>query len=107
MRTNVTFPPAVPNRIIGAALALQAASPDCQANPEETRIVTDQRNRNCAREARKSRITFALEAAGVLSVLLLGAMVQVAALQHLDPEFKLNAAQLQASHPAMPHIRSR
>jgi hypothetical protein len=69
--------------------------------------VNTHRNRNRAREARKARITFALEAAGVLSVLLLAAMVQVAALQHLDPEFKLNAAQLQASHPAMQHIRSR
>ena len=59
------------------------------------------------REARKARIKFAIEAAGVLSVLLLAAMVQVAALQHLDPEFKLYTAQLQASHPAMHHITSR
>lgn len=65
------------------------------------------RNRNRAREARKSRITFALEAAGVLSVLLLAAMVQVAALQHFDPEFQLEGAQLQASHPALQHLKSR
>jgi hypothetical protein len=65
--------------------------------------VSTHRNCNHAREARKARITFALEAAGVLSVLLLAAMVQVAALQHLDPEF----TQLQASHPAMQHIMSR
>ena len=57
--------------------------------------------------AQDSRLQFIINAAGVLTVLLLGAMVEVAALQHFDPSFQLDAAQLQASHPAMQHIRSR
>jgi hypothetical protein len=57
--------------------------------------------------AQGSRLEFIINAAGILTVLLLAAMVQVAALQHLDPEFQLNAAQLQASHPAIQHIRPR
>jgi hypothetical protein len=57
--------------------------------------------------AQDSRLQFFINAAGVLTVLLLGAMVQVAALQHLDPDFQLGAAQLQASHPAMHHLLPR
>jgi hypothetical protein len=57
--------------------------------------------------AQDSRLQFLINAAGVLTVLLLAAMVQVAALQHLDPEFQLNAAQLQASHPALQHLQPR
>jgi hypothetical protein len=57
--------------------------------------------------AQDSRFQFIINAAGVLTVLLLGAMVEVAALQHFDPSFQLDAAQLQASHPAMQHIKSR
>jgi hypothetical protein len=59
------------------------------------------------REARKSRITFAVEAAGVLSVLLLAAMVEVAALQHFDPDFQLDGAQLAVSLQAPPQTTSR
>jgi hypothetical protein len=72
---------------------------------KEYRIVSPSRNRN--REARKARITFAIETAGVLSVLLLAAMVEVAALQHFDPDFQLAAAQLSTSFQAPPQTPSR
>jgi hypothetical protein len=57
--------------------------------------------------AQESRLAFIINAAGVLTVLLLAAMVEVAALQHFDPSFQLDAAQLQASHPALQHLQPR
>jgi hypothetical protein len=63
--------------------------------------------RNGIAVAQESRLGFVINTAGVLTVLLLAAMVEVAALQHFDPSFQLDAAQLQASHPAIQHLQPR
>jgi hypothetical protein len=57
--------------------------------------------------AQDPRLGFIINAVGALTVLLLAAMVEVAALQHFDPGLQLDGPQLQAAHPALQHVIAR
>jgi hypothetical protein len=103
--TPFTSAGAVPRYVIGAAFAWQGR-PLARHHLQE-RDVRQHRKAKAIAMAQDSRLQFVINAAGVLTVLLLAAMVEVAALQHFDAGFQLDAAQLQASHPALQHVIAR